>query len=87
MREHHFPGLVHTFVHQDPNGAVSQWATASGMRLDEFTQQMVKGQNVTTGRMAEAEEVAALIAFLPSRVADNITGADYVLDGGTIKTV
>ena len=81
------PGLVRTSVYQDPNGAVSQWAAASGMTLDEFTRQMVKGQNVTTGRMAEAEEVAALIAFLLSDVAGNITGADYVIDGGTIKTV
>jgi NAD(P)-dependent dehydrogenase (short-subunit alcohol dehydrogenase family) len=37
--------------------------------------------------MTEAEEVAALIAFLLSDVAGNITGAEYVIDGGMIKTV
>ncbi|MGW0708140.1 oxidoreductase [Streptomyces sp. NPDC002643] len=81
------PGLVRTSVYQDPDGQVAQWATAAGMSLAEFVQQMAKSQNVTTGRMAEAEEVAALIAFLLSDVAGNITGADYVIDGGTIKTV
>jgi putative oxidoreductase len=81
------PGLVRTSVYQDPNGPVSQWAAASGMSLDEFVQQMVKGQNVATGRMTEPEEVAALIAFLLSDVTGNITGANYVIDGGTIKTV
>jgi NAD(P)-dependent dehydrogenase (short-subunit alcohol dehydrogenase family) len=81
------PGLVRTSVYQDPDGQVGQWAAASGQSLSEFVGQMAKAQNVTTGRMAEAEEVAALIAFLLSDVAGNITGADYVIDGGTIKTI
>ncbi|MCZ0997492.1 oxidoreductase [Streptomyces mirabilis] len=81
------PGLVDTSVYQDPNGQVAQWAAASGMSLAEFRQQMVKGQNVTTSRMTEPEEVAALIAFLLSGAAGNITGVNYVIDGGTIKAV
>jgi NAD(P)-dependent dehydrogenase (short-subunit alcohol dehydrogenase family) len=81
------PGLVRTSVYTDPDGQVSKWAAAAGMSLAEFVQQMAKTQNVTTGRMTEAEEVAALIAFLLSDVTGNITGADYVIDGGTIKTV
>jgi len=48
---------------------------------------MAKSQNVTTGRLAEQEGVAALIAFLLSGVAGNITGADYIIDGGTLKAL
>jgi NAD(P)-dependent dehydrogenase (short-subunit alcohol dehydrogenase family) len=81
------PGLVRTSVYQDPDGQIGVWAAAAGQSLPEFVQQMVKAQNVATGRMAEAEEVAALIAFLLSDVAGNITGADHVIDGSTIKTV
>jgi NAD(P)-dependent dehydrogenase (short-subunit alcohol dehydrogenase family) len=36
--------------------------------------------------MTEAAEVAPLIAFLLSEVAGNIAGAEYVIDGGMIKT-
>jgi putative oxidoreductase len=83
------PGLVRTSVYQDPNGQVSRWAAAlaSWLALDAFTQQMVKAQNTTTGRMAEPEEVSVLIAFLLSDVAGSITGVNYVIGGGTIKTV
>jgi NAD(P)-dependent dehydrogenase (short-subunit alcohol dehydrogenase family) len=39
-----------------------------------------------TGRFTTPEEVAALIAFLASDRAGNITGVDYLIDGGLIKT-
>ena len=81
------PGLVRTTVYEDPNGPVAKMAAAAGVSLADFVQQLAKAQNITTGRMSEAEEIAALIAFLLSDVAGNITGADYVIDGGTIKTV
>jgi Enoyl-(Acyl carrier protein) reductase len=57
-----------------------------GVRVSTISPGMVR-TTVTTGRMTEAAEVAALIAFLLSDVAGNITGAEYVIDGGMIKTV
>jgi putative oxidoreductase len=81
------PGMVRTTVYQDPDGPLGRFAAASGMALEDFVAQILQGQRVTTGRMTEPEEVASLITFLLSGVAGNITGAEYLVDGGMIKTV
>ncbi|MFF0700126.1 oxidoreductase [Streptomyces tendae] len=81
------PGMVRTSVYEDPNGAFAKMAAQMGTTPADLAKQLVQAQNVTTGRMSEPEEVAALITFLLSDAAGNITGADYVIDGGTVKTV
>ena len=40
-----------------------------------------------TGRFTRPEEVADLIVFLASDRAENITGADFTIDGGLISTL
>ncbi|MDL4821452.1 oxidoreductase [Actinomadura opuntiae] len=81
------PGVVRTAVWEAPDGFGAEVAAASGVEHAAFLEQIPAAFGITTGRITEPQEVAALIAFLLSDVAGNITGADYLIDGGTVKTL
>jgi NAD(P)-dependent dehydrogenase (short-subunit alcohol dehydrogenase family) len=41
---------------------------------------------MVTGRFTQPAEVANLVLFLASSRAANITGADFIIDGGLVPT-
>jgi NAD(P)-dependent dehydrogenase (short-subunit alcohol dehydrogenase family) len=41
---------------------------------------------ISTGRVTEPQEVADLAVFLASPRAANITGTEFLIDGGQIKS-
>ena len=41
---------------------------------------------MVTGRFSQPAEVAEIVLFLASSRAGNITGADFVIDGGLVPT-
>ncbi|GHB37377.1 3-oxoacyl-ACP reductase [Streptomyces viridiviolaceus] len=81
------PGVVRTSVWEDPDGFGGKVAASAGAEHADFLRQIPQAFGITTGRITEPQEVASLIAFLLSDVAKNITGADHVIDGGTVKTL
>ena len=42
---------------------------------------------MATGRFTTPEEVATLVALLASPRTGNVTGSNYVIDGGLVKTM
>jgi NAD(P)-dependent dehydrogenase (short-subunit alcohol dehydrogenase family) len=79
------PGPVRTDVWSHPDGFVGRMAKGQGVAHEALVEQLVTLSGVTTGRLATPEEVARLIAFLAS--PNNITGTEYLIDGGMIKHV
>lgn len=81
------PGIVATSRVTDPGGLFGPAARAAGEEFAEFLARLPERMGVTVGRLAEPEEIAALVVFLASPLAGSLTGADYLADGGIIKTV
>jgi NAD(P)-dependent dehydrogenase (short-subunit alcohol dehydrogenase family) len=40
-----------------------------------------------TGRFTTPDEVAAIVTLLASPIMGNVTGANWLIDGGLVKTV
>lgn len=67
---------------------VERLATNSGGSQEEARQSLMDSLGgIPIGRPAQPREVADLVAFLISPQAASITGAEYVIDGGTVPTV
>lgn len=82
------PGPVETALWLGPEGVAATVAKASGVDAETARAHVVASQGgFVTGRFTRPEEVADLVLFLASDRSGNITGADFVIDGGLIKTL
>jgi len=79
------PGPVSTGLWLGDTGVAASVSAATGTKPDEISRAAVR--DTATGRFTTADEVADLITFLASDRAANITGVDYIIDGGLIQTV
>jgi NAD(P)-dependent dehydrogenase (short-subunit alcohol dehydrogenase family) len=59
-------------------------AEATGIDADSVRETAVA--SIATRRFTTPEEVATLITLLASERTANVTGVNYVIDGGLIKT-
>jgi NAD(P)-dependent dehydrogenase (short-subunit alcohol dehydrogenase family) len=81
------PGPVVTDLWLGEGGVADTVAKATGTDAATAREQIVAGMGgFATGRFTTPEEVATLVVMLASGRTANVTGSEYVIDGGLIKT-
>jgi 3-oxoacyl-[acyl-carrier protein] reductase len=79
------PGPTATPAWLADGGLADQQARTSGKSRDDVLAAVGSGRPL--GRLAEPEEIAAVIAFLCSARASYVTGAAWSADGGTVPII
>lgn len=79
------PGPVATDLWLGDNGVAATIAQASGGQSDAVAKRAAS--DAVTGRFTRPQEVADLVLLLASDRAGNVTGADFVIDGGLVTTL
>ena len=78
------PGQVSTDLWLGEHGVAAIFADATGVDADAIRASAAAA--IATGRFTTPEEVATLVTMLASDRTANVTGVNYVIDGGLIKT-
>jgi 3-oxoacyl-[acyl-carrier protein] reductase len=79
------PGPTATDAWLGPGGLADQQAERTGTSRAEALDAVASGRPL--GRLAEADEIAAVIVFLCSDRASYVTGSAWSADGGTVPII
>ena len=79
------PGPTASSAWLGDGGLADQTAKRTGKTRDEVLEGVGKGRPL--GRLAQPEEIAAVIVFLCSDRASFVTGAAWGVDGGTVPVI
>lgn len=82
------PGAVRTAWWTDEGGAADIIAAQAGVSRDEVMDTLVpQMMNMSTGRLVDPQEVADVVTLLASPRSASINGAEFVVDGGFLKSL
>ena len=79
------PGPTATDAWLAPGGLADQQAERTGKSREEVLEAVAQGRPL--GRLAEPDEIAAVIVFLCSDRANYVTGSAWSADGGTVPII
>jgi NAD(P)-dependent dehydrogenase (short-subunit alcohol dehydrogenase family) len=79
------PGQVSTDLWLGEHGVAEIFAKVTGVDADTIRNTATSA--IATGRFTTPQEVATLVTLLASERTANVTGVNYVIDGGLIKTI
>lgn len=80
------PGVTASEMWMEPGGLLDQAKELQGASTREEALEKV-GSSRPIGRLAESEEIAAVIAFLCSERASYVAGSAWSVDGGTVQVI
>lgn len=82
------PGPVRTHWWTKDGGAADVIASGAGVGRDDVMDQLApEMMQLSTGRFADPQEVADVVALLASPRSGSTTGADFQVDSGMLKAV
>ena len=79
------PGPIENEAWVGADGIAEQLAERTGKTVDEVLESTRAG--LPAGRMGTDDEAAAVIVFLCSQLASNVTGAAWSVDGGSVPII
>jgi NAD(P)-dependent dehydrogenase (short-subunit alcohol dehydrogenase family) len=79
------PGPVATDLWLGERGVAATIGEATGTNPEAIREEAMAG--IATRRFSTPEEVATIVALLASLLTANVTGSNYVIDGGLLKTM
>jgi NAD(P)-dependent dehydrogenase (short-subunit alcohol dehydrogenase family) len=82
------PGPVRTAWWTDPDGVADRLAGMTGSDRETVMNKIApESMNLTTGRLADPQEIADVIVLLSSPRSASSTGAEFAVDSGFVKAV
>jgi NAD(P)-dependent dehydrogenase (short-subunit alcohol dehydrogenase family) len=79
------PGPVQTDLWLGKDGVAATVGRASGIDAEDVVAR--QAADSSTGRFTYPQEIADLVLLLAGGRAGNVTGSDFLIDGGLIKTL